>query len=120
MITLPVNLNGLNKIDPVIVNNVQQQTAEGVVHTAQKTKVAKDGEKEKEDQNKKKKLKEKVDEFNSLLKSMDINVNLVIEGEELVVIDMNGGVIRRYDKDALSDLFSKMENMMGIFIDIKT
>lgn len=116
---MPVNLNVLNKIDPTIVNNVQQQTVEGVVHTYEKTRVSKDPGKEKGNSSSHKRMKEKLDKFGSLLGTMDININFTIEDDNIIATDINGNILKTYTKDEISDLFSRMEDMIGIFIDIK-
>lgn len=116
---MPINLNALNKIDPVIVNNVQQQTAEGVVHTTERTRVSKDKSRSRDGQGSRKGLKDKLDKFNALLETMDIDANFTIDGDRVTVMDKSGSLIRTYDENAVVDLLINMEDMIGIFIDIK-
>lgn len=116
---MPVGLNNLNKIDPILVNNVQQQTAEGVVHAYEEARVFKDTNRGKDGRSSGKRMKEKLEKFSSLLKTMDIEVNFIIEGDSIVALNMDGSVLRTYSHDEIAELFSRMKDMIGIFIDIK-
>lgn len=109
----------LNKIDPVIVNNVHQQTVEGVVHTSDKTRVSKDAREKKNKYSSSKKDKEKIDKFNSLLESMGIDLSLILEGSTINIVDKDGKVVKVYNEDAVIELLNKMEDMIGIFLDTK-
>lgn len=109
----------LNKIDPVIINNVQKQTVEEVVHTYERTKISKDKKEEQGSGHSKKKAKEKVDKFNSILEVMGADMNLQLEGDSVIAVDKDGKVIKRYTKDAVVELLDKMQDMIGVFIDIK-
>lgn len=109
----------LNKIDPVIVSNVEKQTVEGIVHTKDGTKVSKDTKEKREGKSSYKGMKEKLDGFNSLLKGLGIDAELIIDEEGIIALDKDGGVIKKYTKEALFELFSKMEYMIGVFIDTK-
>jgi len=109
----------LNKIDPVIINNVHQQTAENVVHTYEKTKISKDKKEEKGGKESRQKIKEKLHKFNSILEVMGADIGLQLEEDGVIAVDKNGKVIKRYTKDAIVELFNKMEDMLGVFIDTK-
>ncbi|HBM81517.1 MAG TPA: hypothetical protein DD426_11910 [Clostridiaceae bacterium] len=111
----------LNKIDPVIVNNVRWKTAEEIVHTYDKTRVSKDKKQKKENggQSQNKRMKNKMDKFNSLLKAMDIDVTFELGVDGVTAVDKNGRAIKTYTKDAVVELFNKMHDMIGIFIDEK-
>jgi uncharacterized FlaG/YvyC family protein len=109
----------LNKIDPVIVNTVHQQTVEGVVHSYEKTKVSKDKEKRRESSSSNRNMKDKLDGFNSLLEVMDIGVNFIFNDDTITAVDKDGNVLKTYTKDAVIELFESMEDMIGIFIDTK-
>lgn len=108
----------LNKIDHIIANNVQKQTAEGVVHTSEKILVTKDKKEKREDSPYKNK-KDKLARLNSLLKAMNSEISFILDNGILTVVDKNGNIIRTYDKEALDDLLDKVQSMNGIFIDFK-
>jgi FlaG protein. len=112
---MPINLN---KIDPVIINNVQQQTVEEVIHPSEKTKISKDKEREKGGQSYKG-TKGKINKFNSVLSTMKINIMFVMEGNSVMAVDEKGDVIRRYSSDDIDELLNRMEDMIGILIDAK-
>lgn len=109
----------LNKIDPVIVNTIHQQAAEGVVHKSQQSKIWKDKGESKDNQPSYKKMKEKIEKFNSMLEAMDFDVAFSVEGEYITAAGKDGKTISTYTKDAAVELFSKMEDMVGVFIDTK-
>lgn len=107
----------LNKIDPVIINNVQQQTMEEVVHTSKKIRVSKD-KKDSRD-GKRQYGNDKIEQLNSILETMDIDVRLQIQGDSIDVTAGDGRVLKTYTRDAVEELFQKMEDMLGVLIDIK-
>lgn len=109
----------LNKIDPVIINNVQQQTVEGVVHTSDKIRVSKDKNQEKDKKYQKKYIKDKLDRLNSILRTKGIDAEFKIDGDYIVALNKDGEIIRRYEEDEFDKLFSNMEDLNGLFIDMK-
>lgn len=109
----------LNKIDPYIINTVRQQTAEDIVHSSQNIIVTKDKKENKGNNPSNKRMKDKIGKFNSMLETMDIGVSFVIDGDLISVADKDGNILKRYNEDALIELFNKMEDMIGVFIDIK-
>lgn len=109
----------LNKIDPVIVNNVHQQTAEGVVHAYEKTRVSKDGKRDREKQPSHKDKKDKISKFNSMLKAMGLDMSFKLEGDLVVMVDKEGNIINTYTDDQIEKLLQKMEDMMGVIVDTK-
>lgn len=111
---MPINLN---KIDPVIVNNIQKQTKDDVVHNFQGIKITNEGNEKQRDRNFKEKMKKKLGKVNSLLKEKNINVSFRIEGDYIIAIDGDNNILRSYDKDSFEELSDKMETMIGIFID---
>lgn len=111
---MPINLN---KIDPVIINNIQKQTKDEVVHNFQGIKIAKDGNEKQRDSDFKKKMKKKLNRVNSLLKEKNINASFRIEGDYIIALDGDNNILISYDKDRFEELSDKMETMIGIFID---
>lgn len=109
----------LNKIDPVIVNNVQQQTADGIIHSSDRTRVSKDSKKENGGYSSNKKIKEKLAKFNSLLSIMELNITFNLDNDIITALDKDGNIVRKYTKDELTELFNKMGDMLGIFIDTR-
>jgi len=109
----------LNKIDPVIVNNVHQQTAEGVIHTSEKTRVSKDGKQKKDNQPSNKRLKEKIDKVNAILAKQGKDISFMIDGDYVNAVDGDKKVIKSYTKEAAVQLFDNIKELTGIFIDIK-
>jgi len=109
----------LNKIDPVIINSVHQQTAEEVVHTSKKVKVSKDKEKKKDRESSYDGMKEKLQKFNSILELMDIDLSLLLDDDCVSAVGKDGKVFKRYTKEALIELLNKMEYMIGVFLDTK-
>lgn len=109
----------LNKIDPVIVNNIHRQTTEGVVHNYEGIKVSKDAKEKKEGGSSGKKNKDKVVKFNSLLEAMGIDMRLIVEGDTIVGVDGDGRRVKVYTREAIIELLNKMEDMLGVFIDTK-
>lgn len=117
---MPINFNSLNKIDPIIVNEVYRQTAEHVVNNSEGIKVSKDKNLYKERQYpKRKKLKQKIKKLNELLKNMD--VDLIFECNEGVVValDKDGNVIKTIAGDSIDELYEKIDTMQGILVDAK-
>ncbi|HBM74935.1 MAG TPA: hypothetical protein DD429_05195 [Clostridiaceae bacterium] len=109
----------LNKIDPVIISNVQQQTVDGVVHTSDKIRVAKD-KKEKKGQSFQKSIKSKLAKLNSYLKSKGIDVIFAIDDDGAVTAyDKDGNAIKTFIEDEVDGLLSNMDQMAGIFIDLR-
>lgn len=117
MIYLPINLN--NKIDSIIVNNVQRQTVEEVVHTSQKTFIYKDKKEKKDNNSSGRHTKEKLHKFNSIVEAMDIGIRLEMDGENIVALDENGNIFRTYTSNDVMELLKNIEDMVGVFIDIK-
>ena len=109
----------LNKIDPIIINNVQQQTVEGVVHTSDKIRVAKD-KKQKREQSFYKGIKDKLAKLNSYLKSKDIDITFAVGDDGMVIAhDKDGNIVKTFVEDEIDDLLNNMEQMAGIFIDLR-
>lgn len=109
----------LNKIDPVIINNVQQQTAEGVVHTSDKIRVAKD-KRDKRGQSFYKTVKDKLARLNSYLKSRGIDATFAVDDNGMVTAyDGEGNVIKTFEKDEIDSLLNNLDQMAGIFIDLR-
>jgi len=109
----------LNKIDPVIVNNVQQQTADGIIHSSDRTRISKDSKKESGGYSSNKKMKEKLSKFNSLLTIMELNITFNLNDDIITAVDKDGNIVKEYTKDEIAELFNKMGDMLGIFIDTK-
>lgn len=109
----------LNKIDPLIVNDVQKQTADGVVHSSERTRVAKDSKKKSGERYPNKKMKDKLDKFNHLLSEMGIDQNFIIDDDCITAVDKDGNIIRKYTKEEIDELFVKMGKMIGIFVDTR-
>ena len=109
----------LNKIDPVIVNTVHKQTAEEIVHSSQNVRVSKDKKENKGNNPSNKKMKDKIEKFNSMLEAMDIGMNFIIDGNLISVADKDGIILKKYNEDAIIELFNKMEDMIGVFIDTR-
>ncbi|KPU44677.1 hypothetical protein OXPF_17630 [Oxobacter pfennigii] len=116
---MAVNNINLNKIDPVIVNHVQQQTVEGVVHASEKTRIDKD-KKEKKQQFSYKSIKDKLARLNSRLSSAGIDAVFEMQDDgSVVAYDKDRNIIKKFSKDELNNLLDNMEDMAGVFVDLK-
>ena len=103
---MPINLNNLNKIDPIIVNEVYRKTAENVVNNSEGIKASKDKNPNKERQYpNRKRLKQ----------------NLIFEFNEGVVVvsDKDGNVVKTILGDSVDELYDKIDTMQGILVDAK-
>lgn len=111
---MPINLN---KIDPVIINNIQKQTKDEVVHNFEGIKITTDSNEKPGNRDFKENMKKKLNKVNSLLKKKNINASFRMEGDYIIAVDGDNNVLISYDKDSFEELSDKMETMIGIFID---
>lgn len=111
---VPINLN---KIDPVIINDIQKQTRDEIVHNFEGIKITNDSNEKQKDREFKEKLKKKLSKVNSMLKEKNINASLRIEGDYVIAVDKDNNVLISYGKDRFEELSGKLETLIGIFID---
>ena len=117
---MPINLNNLNKIDPIIVNEVYRKTAENVVNNSEGIKASKDKNPDKERQYpNKKRLKQKLKKLNELLENMDVDLIFEFNEGVVVVSDKDGNVVKTISGDSVDELYEKIDTMQGILVDAK-
>lgn len=117
----------LNKIDPQIVNIIKQTTATGVVHRKDDVPVQKeekDRESGKDKKDRRKKIRKQIEKLNQLVNKNELDIFFVLEdmSDELLIKvyeKKTDNCIKIFQESEIEDLISRLQNIMGIIIDVK-
>src|SRR5690554_6648368 len=112
----------LNRVDPNIIRQIQDQTLQQIVHTKREPSITR------EEENQQRtdplywfKLKKRIKRYNGLLKKHHINIFLDVEEDEeffLRVLERDSGeLIQIFSNDEVEELLMKLESFIGFFID---
>ncbi|MTI65729.1 MAG: flagellar protein FlaG [Firmicutes bacterium] len=112
----------LENLDPNILKQVKDKTIKELVHTGRETEVSR----RKEEKDEKPiysffKINKKVKKYNKFFKEEDINIYLDVKKEEnlsLKVLDRKTkDVIKEYKEEEVTDVLTKLDDMLGILVD---
>ncbi len=117
----------LNKIDPQIVKVIKKATATGVIHRKDDLPVPKeekDRENEKDRKRRHRQIREQIDQLNQLAEKDQLDIFFVLEesGHQLwikVYEKKADTCIKCFNEREIEDLISRLQNIMGIIVDVK-
>lgn len=117
----------LNKIDPQLVKVIKEATATNVIHRKNEVPIRKEEKDRESGQDRKKRqrqIKAQIQKLNELAdkKQLDIFFALEETNQELwiKVYEKNtDNCIKSFNESEIEDIISRLQNIMGIIVDVK-
>lgn len=116
----------LEKIDPIIVKDVNDKTSNNIVHNKEGIIISQDNDQEKKEQQRpdKKKIKQDINKLNELLNEEEVNIYLSVEEKNHAIIikvfeKNTDKLIRTFNEDEVIKLIESLNIFSGVLIDKK-